>query len=74
MNSLRGELLTTQSEDKDVVNTTRGKRLLYSASEFECPKGYRQINGQEIDTSRPEKKAAQGILQDLDVGSEFGEK
>jgi hypothetical protein len=62
-------------DKKDIVVTSQVKKIAYRASDFESPKGYRQVtDGVDITLSRSQKKHTVTLIDDLDLGVPFGTK
>ncbi|MBS1995327.1 MAG: hypothetical protein JSS86_03410 [Cyanobacteria bacterium SZAS LIN-2] len=74
MSSWGESALRSDTGAKDMVVTTEVKKLPYHPADFECPRGLRVGSGDDIYTSKAQKKQAESLVDDLNLGGKFGSK
>jgi len=72
--SWQNSVINGETSKSDIVRTTEVKKMTYNARDFECPKGYRSARREELYTSRSQKKQAESLIDDLNIGGKLGTK
>jgi len=70
--SWQNSVISGETSNKDLVLTTEVKRVKFNPTDFECPKGFKVVGGEDIYTSRAQKKQAESVLDDLNLGGKMG--
>jgi len=70
--SWQNSVINGETSKKDMVLTTEVKKLKYNPADFECPKGYKAVSREELYTSKDQKRQAESLLDDLNIGGKLG--